>query len=123
MGKDNNIDYIIRHVFLPPKLPLEDDEDVEKGTFLIDAVLAALISFQHKHDLSEQQEEKCVEWSACVKMLENMLELRNRRGAELEADKLEEKLRGMVDGGKVETKILNPYSSLSLSLSPSPSFA
>lgn len=110
MGKDNNIDYIIRHVFLPPKLPQKDDEDVEKETCLIEVVLAALISFRDRHDFSEQQEERFVEWSACVKMLDNMLELRNQCGEELglEADKLEEKLRGMIDGGKVETKILSP---------------
>ncbi len=113
MGKDNNdndIEYIIRHVFLPPKLPQKDDEDVEKDTCLIEAVLAALISFRDKYAISEQQEERFVEWSACVKMLDNMLELRNQGGEELklEADKLEEKLRGMIDGGKVETKILNP---------------
>lgn len=115
MDKYDNIDYIIRHVFLPPKLPQKDDEDVEKGTCLIEAVLAALISFQQNHGFSEQQEEKenegeknCVEWSACVRMLGNMLELRNQCGAELDADKLGKKLREMIEGGKIETKILNP---------------
>lgn len=105
--RDNNIDYIIRHVFLPPKLPQKDDEDAEKKTCLIEAVLAALISFRDKHDISEQQEESFMEWSACIKMLDNMLELRNQCGEELEleADKLEEQLREMIDGGKVETKI------------------
>ena len=109
MGKDNDIDYIITHVFLPPELPQKDDEDVGKRTCLIEAVLAALISFQHKNDISEQQEEeekeKCVEWSAYVKMLETMLELRNQYEGGLEADKLGEKLRGMIDGGKVERRV------------------
>lgn len=111
MDKDNNhIDYIIRHVFLPPKLPQKDDEDAEKNTCLIEAVLAALVLFRDKHDMSEQQEESSMEWSACIKMLDSMLELRNQSGEELEldADKLEEQLRKMIDGGKVETKILNP---------------
>lgn len=112
MGKDNDIDYIITHVFLPPKLPQKDDEDVEKRTYLIEAVLAALISFQHKNDISEQQEEKdgeeekekCVEWSAYVKMFGTMLELRNQYEGRLEADKLGKKLREMIDGGKVERR-------------------
>lgn len=104
MGKDTNIDYIIRHVFLPPELPQKDDENVEKGTCLIEAVLAALTLFQQEH-ISEQEEKKeHAEWSACIKMVENMLELRNEYGGGLEANRLGEKLSGMVDGGKLETK-------------------
>lgn len=119
MDKDNFIHYMIRHVFLPPKLPQKDDEDVEKDTCLIKALLAALISFRDKHDISEQQEERFVDWSACIKMLDNMLELRKQCGkeGELEADELEEKLSGMIDGGKVEDfEPPNPPPPTSLSL-------
>lgn len=124
MGNDN-IDYQIRHVFLPPKLPQKDDEDVEKETCLIEAVLAALILFQEHISGEQQQEEERLEWSACIKMVENMLELRNRYGGGLEADKLEEKLRGMIDGGKLGVKkekngflTLSPPLQLNLSLLP-----
>lgn len=102
MGKDSKIDYVIRHVFLPPKLPQADDEDVEKGTYLIEAVFAALVLFQQEY-VSEQEKEERAEWSACIKMVENMLGLRNQYGGGLDADKLSEKLSGMIDGGKVET--------------------
>lgn len=119
MGGDKSLEYIIRHVFLPPELPQKDDEDVEKGTCLIEAVLAALILFRQKH-VSEQEDEERAEWSACVKMVENMLELRNERGGGLEADKLSEKLRGMSDGGKVETNEKMTPNPLPLSLSLSP---
>lgn len=100
MGEDDNLDYIIRHVFLPPKLPQKDDENFEKGTCLIEAVLAALILFQQEY-VSEQQEEERAEWGACVKMVENKLRIQCGRG--LEADKLGEKLSRMDDRGKIET--------------------
>lgn len=118
MGNDTSIDYIIRHVFLPPGLPQKDDENVEKGTCLIEAVLAALILFQQEHVSEQEEKEERAEWSACIKMVENMLELRNQYGGGLAADRLSEKLSGMTDGGKLETtRKFDPQSSLSPSLS------
>lgn len=114
MGNDTSIDYIIRHVFLPPGLPQKDDENVEKGTCLIEAVLAALILFQQKHVSEQEEKEERAEWSACIKMVESMLELRNQYGGGLAADRLSEKLSGMTDGGKLETtRKFDPQSSLS----------
>lgn len=94
MGKDLN--YIINHVFLPSKLPQKDDSNATKGASLVKEVLLALRSFQ---DSIPEQERS--EWIPCIKMVGNMLEIRDHFGG-LVAKKVETTLRGMVDGGTNE---------------------
>lgn len=91
MGKE--LDYIIHHVFLPPKLPQKDDSGVEKTNALIEMVLAATSLLQDH--LPEQERS---EWNPCMKMMRNMLELKNQSG-HLIAKKLKRALRNMADGG------------------------
>ena len=91
MGKE--LDYIIHHVFLPPKLPQKDDSGVEETIALIELVLAAMRLLQ---DLLPEHERS--EWNPCMKMMRNMLELKNQSG-HLIAKKLKTALRNMVDGG------------------------
>jgi hypothetical protein len=38
--------YLIRHIFLPPKLPHEDDFDSEYETILLDTTVDALLKFK-----------------------------------------------------------------------------
>ena len=91
MGKDLN--YIINHVFLPSKLPQKDDSNATKGASLAKEVLSALRSLQD--NIPEQERS---EWIPCIKMVGNMLEIRDHFGG-LVAKKVEMTLRGMVDGG------------------------
>ena len=91
MRKD--LDYIINHVFFPPKLPQKDDSDDTKSAALIGQVLAALRSFQAY--IPEQELPECI---ACIKMVGRMLELRDQVGG-LMAEKLQETLRKMISGG------------------------
>lgn len=88
------LDFIINHVFLPPCLPHEDDDGVEETNALIETVLAALELFQDH--IPEQQRS---EWIPCIKMIRNMRELRDKSG-HLIAEKVEEALREMLNGGK-----------------------
>ncbi|KAI4225246.1 MAG: hypothetical protein L6R40_008378, partial [Gallowayella cf. fulva] len=90
MRKD--LDYIINHVFFPPKLPQKDDSDDTKSAALIGQVLAALRSFQAY--IPEQELPECI---ACIKMVGRMLELRDQVGG-LMAEKLQETLRKMISG-------------------------
>jgi len=94
MGKD--LYYIINHVFLPPKLPQKDDNDVTKTVSVIEELLTALGSLQDRIPEHERSE-----WIPCIKMVSNMLELRDHFGG-LVAGKLETTLRKMVDGGMNE---------------------
>lgn len=91
MRKDLN--YVINHVFLPPKLPQKDDSDARKSASLIDELLAALRSLQLH--ISEQERS---EWTPCIKMVDNMLELRDPSGG-LMAEKVQTTLREMIDRG------------------------
>ncbi len=88
--------YIINHVFLPPKLPQKNDNDFTKRASVIEELLVALRSLQDH--ISEQERS---EWVPCIKMVSNMLELRDHFGG-LVAGKLETTLRKMVDGGMHE---------------------
>lgn len=63
-------EYIITHVFLPPKLPQEDDSNSEQDSALIEECRAALMSFQACLPGQER-------W---VMMLSKMLELRDPSG-------------------------------------------
>lgn len=90
------LDYIINHVFLPPKLPHKDDNGVEETNALIEMVLAATNLLQDH--LPEQERS---EWIPCMKMMRNMLELKNKSG-HLIAKKLQTALRKMVDGGTID---------------------
>ncbi len=90
------LNYIINHVFLPPKLPQNNDNDVTKSAALIEKVLAALRCLQ-----AHIPEQERSEWTTCIEMVGNMLELRDHFGG-LVAEKVETKLGKMVDGGTNE---------------------
>lgn len=91
MRKDLN--YVINHVFLPSKLPQKDDSSATKGASLVEEILAALRLLQPHIPKQERSE-----WIPCIKMVGNMLELRNHLGG-LAAKKVETTLREMIDGG------------------------
>jgi hypothetical protein len=87
------LEYIINHVFLPPKLPQEDDSNATNSAFLTEQLLVALRSFQ---DHSPKQ--KRSEWIPCIKMIGNMQKLQDHSGGPL-AERTGTTLREMIDGG------------------------
>ena len=89
----DELNYIINHVFLPPKLPQKDDSDNLMNVALIEKVINALKSF--KDHVPEQEGPG---WNSCIKMANHMIELRNHSG-ELVAGKVEIALKQMVNGG------------------------
>ena len=91
MCKDLN--YIINHVFLPPKLPQKDDSNAAKDSSLLEEVLTALKSFQ-----AQIPEQERSEWIPCIKMVRNMLQIRGHFGG-LVAEEVETTLMAMADGG------------------------
>lgn len=47
MSRDN-IEYLVHHIFLPPKLPQKDDFRVEDELFLLNAITAAFEKFESR---------------------------------------------------------------------------
>ena len=95
----NDLNYIVDHVFLPPKLPQKDDGNARKSASLLDELLAALRSL-----LAHIPEQKRTEWNPCIKMVGNMLELRDHLGG-LVAEKVQTTLKEMIDRGENETTL------------------
>lgn len=89
MRKDLN--FIINHVFLPSKLPQKDDSDDTKSASFIEELRTALRSLQAH--ISEQERS---EWISCIKMIDNMLELRDHF-EELVIERVKTTLRRMID--------------------------
>ena len=90
--------YVINHVFLPPRLPQNSDNDNasshENDLALKTCLLAALKSYQ-----LYVAERDCSLWLPCIKMIETMIDLRSDRGVLL-ADQLEKAIGSMECGGK-----------------------
>ena len=82
---------------LPPsETAAENDSDNMKGASLIEELRAALKLLQ-----AHIPEQERSEWIPCIKMVGNMLELRDQFGG-LVAEKMEAMLRKMIDGGTNE---------------------
>ncbi|KAF8853528.1 hypothetical protein BDZ45DRAFT_761738, partial [Acephala macrosclerotiorum] len=75
MSSSAILEYIITHIFLPPKLPQEDDSDSKQDSALIEECREALRSFQAR--LPDQERWR---WEAPIMMLSKMLDLRDPYG-------------------------------------------
>lgn len=87
-------EYIIAHVFLPPKLPQEDDSNSEQDSALIEECKAALSLFQAC--LPGQEHWR---WVAPIMMLSKMLELRDPSGGDMLSKNVEISLEKMKTKG------------------------
>jgi hypothetical protein len=99
MASSSNLEYIVTHVFLPPKLPQEDDSDPNQDLALIEECSAALRSFQVY--LPDQEHWR---WEAPIKMLSKMLKLRDPCGDML-SQRVELSLEAMEVTGIPKTNI------------------
>ncbi len=72
MGTAGDLSYIINHVFLPPKLPQQDDSKYCEDFALGKQCETALWKF--RDFLPAQQHWK---WATCTKMMRNLLALRD----------------------------------------------
>lgn len=97
MLSSSNLEYIITHVFLPPKLPQEDDRDPKQDLALTEQCRAALRSF--RACVSDRQRRR---WVAPILMLSKMLELRDASG-DILSEKVELSLEAMQGTGMPET--------------------
>ncbi|EFR01627.1 hypothetical protein MGYG_04630 [Nannizzia gypsea CBS 118893] len=88
-----NLEYIVNHVFFPPKLPQSNDDSIEHSDMFLEMLLRALEKFR---DFSPVQEHPT--WRACAEMVGDMSSLRSDTGGLL-ADNLGETLIKMRDKG------------------------
>jgi hypothetical protein len=64
-----DLEYLLNHVFLPPKLPQEDDSDKERDIVLCQQMYRATREFERF--LPQHQRQK---WSVVTRMLEMLLQ-------------------------------------------------
>lgn len=98
---DYNLDWIINHVFLPPKLPQKSDHDVENGnTSLLQLILKAARNFHYR--LSWEPDFRISgyisRFNTVYTMLEAMAELENPTSVPV--DQFRKALRQLRPGGK-----------------------
>lgn len=72
----SNLEYIIKHVFLLPKLPQKNDSAPERDASLLIACEEALDSFKNYFHAAELRK-----WLICKKMVQDMLKSRGPSGA------------------------------------------
>lgn len=85
--------YVIHHVFLPPRLPLEDDFDPQHEGILLDCISDALERFKA---ISGHDEELVVQ--TVLPMIENLISVRDVAGT-ISESKLQSVLRQLHDNG------------------------
>jgi hypothetical protein len=90
MALAESLPYLINHIFLPSSLPQTDDSNYTKDRALLIEVKTALTLFQ-KHDTSPKL-------ATCVKMVKNLLELRDG-GGELDGKTFMTLLKDMDNAG------------------------
>jgi len=88
------LDYIVNHVFLPPRLPQEDDGNSKNDSILIEECKSALCLFQACLPVEERSQ--C---DTPILMMSKMLESRDPSGDML-PKKVAILLETMKDGGK-----------------------
>jgi len=91
------LEYIITHVVLPPKLPQTDDSHSDRDAALLQQCEATLSAFQALIPFQDQSN-----WMSCGNMVNSMLKMRDRCG-ELIEEEVKLALKIMKVGGMVTT--------------------
>lgn len=94
MAKHSFLEYIVHHVFLPPRVPQADDSNVGEEQKLVEEWLGALQEFQKL-----VAEEERLHFQSCIEMISKMLKMRENNG-DLSAKTLDTSLGNLMDGGK-----------------------
>ncbi|PGH26544.1 hypothetical protein AJ80_01858 [Polytolypa hystricis UAMH7299] len=99
MDSHSRLEYVINHVFLPPKLPQCNDNSLPASKGLIGVLLRSLNSF--KEFISTERRSQ---WDCCAAMLQAMMDLRQSDGR-LSPQRLEERLLKMTPGDVLSLQI------------------
>jgi hypothetical protein len=91
---ERNLEYIVNHVFLPPKLPPREDSSREKSIDLTSAVLDALNGFESTQPLSERPI-----WARMMRMIQSLQDSGSGKGS-MSPEKINNMLMTLVDGGR-----------------------
>lgn len=90
--ESSTIQYFIHHLFLPPKLPQEDDYDAAKETKLLQCISEALRDFK---PLVDEESENVAQ--RMLNTIKNLISVRDAGGI-LNAQRLENALQNLDDG-------------------------
>lgn len=94
MSDKTKLKYLIDHVFLPPKLPQDDDSSKSSDAYLLSELLRALEAFTEEH-----QGPAIAKWRRTVKAIGRLVSLRDPDG-HLSAEKIETEMRHLANSGK-----------------------
>src|SRR4051794_29926264 len=97
---DSNLQYLINHIFLPPKLPQEDDRGYDTCDRLTRAVQDAVKSFSDHVSIVEKPL-----WDRAAKMMDALLD---NGIAGMDITKLGDRLANMEVEGKYTSDLLAP---------------
>lgn len=92
---ERNLQYIVDHVFLPPKLPREEDSSWERCFDLTATVLDALNAF----GLEQPQSEQPV-WATVARMIQSLQDSASDEGT-MSAETIGNLLMALLYGGKL----------------------
>jgi hypothetical protein len=93
MDKQGALLYIFNHIFLPPKLPQNDDSNIAASNALMEKCLTSLEHFQ-----SFIPEDTRSGLPACIRMIRGTLDLRDDNGTLL-AERLDTAMTGLNEDG------------------------
>jgi len=100
--KLENLRYIINHVFLPPRLPQEDEQT--NGVYDKDFALCCLALRSLEHFISQLPEEQRKKHHCYVKMVQSFKDL--NRAKPFESGDLLQKLQDMRSGGAYASTVI-----------------
>ncbi|THU98150.1 hypothetical protein K435DRAFT_721087 [Dendrothele bispora CBS 962.96] len=89
------LEYVVNHVFLPPKLPQKDDYTISNEEFLCKTVHQSAVKYLRSKHVAQKN---VAAWRAVVKMLDNLVKCHSQEG--LTAEGIEYAL-GEMEGGSV----------------------
>ena len=92
---ERNLQYIVDHVFLPPKLPRKDDSSWERCKDLTIAVLDALREFGSLQPLLEQPK-----WASMARMIQRLQDSTASESV-MSPHKVDKMLLDLNQGGKI----------------------
>jgi hypothetical protein len=88
---DNNLPYIVNHVFFPPKLPQRDDFDTIKELALCEIVHQYAVEYQATLSIDQKSQ-----WDPITRMLVNLCDTQES----LSEEQIKRSMMEMTPGGK-----------------------
>jgi Family of unknown function (DUF6606) len=101
MNTSDDINYIVNHLFLPPKLPQEEDVNFQSQNALLSHVVESAAAFYRAANDATADGDVCRYWSILHKMLSSMQTV--RQGAYIDLQIFQRTVEDMCVNGTFTT--------------------